>query len=37
MGTPQIPPRGLMPRAPFQVHGFPFRESALGGFEYAIF
>ena len=26
-----------MTRAPFQVHGFPFRESAVGGFEYAIF
>ena len=26
-----------MPRAPFQVHGFPFRESPVGSFEYAIF
>ena len=26
-----------MPRAPFQVHGFPFRNSAGGGFEYAVF
>ena len=26
-----------MPRAPFQVHGFPFRNSAAGGFKYAVF
>ena len=26
-----------MARAPFQVHGFPFRKSAAGIYEYAIF
>ena len=26
-----------MARAPFQVHGFPFRKVASGSFEYAIF